>query len=425
MVPRHLTSLTVVLLCICLTATLILRFWFESQLALTSKPEAVLLSRDPRLARFSNHCEADVDFEDDSSNNSTGQYQIQIHRVVALFSYGEGSPVATWPDDPKPPPSWDCRPADLPRHWRLNQKVKFQAAHANGTFLDRTFFPDTIEVQETPEEQADPMLRRRKPCAPQQLTSTGFHQAVLMGRRLGARYDQLLASFLWKDPKALDLRSVDVTRSLATAVGVMMSFLATSQTIGSFDAGTVVPIHIFEEPLLATPRLQEVTRALVAGDDLLKRWCHHGSLPCKQQPGQEEDCTTPKEASEIVSHAEQHFREAIHSEPLPWLKELFYPLASSITGSFAVWSVDGHFLAAILLTLLRDADMSKDPLVIRPPVSSLLIVERWSSQDKFAFTLLWNGRDISKRIAGCQLIQRSETQFGCEEESFLKLLQLH
>lgn len=34
-------------------------------------------------------------------------------------------------------PTWDCRPADLPRHWRINNQVHFQAVAEDGQLLER------------------------------------------------------------------------------------------------------------------------------------------------------------------------------------------------------------------------------------------------------------------------------------------------
>ncbi|CAE8647151.1 unnamed protein product, partial [Polarella glacialis] len=135
----------------------LLRLWSESELAAAEprREDYGLLGADPRLARFSDHCLADVFVPEEESWSSPaateeGTAPPALDRVLVFFNHGDSSPVQGWPLDGNPPPHWDCRPADLPRHWRLNKGVEFQAIAPDGSWLDRSFSPDHIPNEDQP-----------------------------------------------------------------------------------------------------------------------------------------------------------------------------------------------------------------------------------------------------------------------------------
>ena len=60
----------------------------------------------------------------------------ELLSAVVFMAQGEVSPSRGWPWDPQAP-SWDCRPADLPRHWRINGRVQFQVLSEGKEVLER------------------------------------------------------------------------------------------------------------------------------------------------------------------------------------------------------------------------------------------------------------------------------------------------
>eukprot|EP00434_Breviolum_minutum_P012103 symbB.v1.2.010671.t1/scaffold700.1/size171416/12 len=158
------------------------------------REDYVLLSEDERLAHLSQHCSAEVILPEDEEvpNGWT------MHSAVVLLLHGEVSPLYGWPKDPRAP-TWDCRPADLPRHWRINNQVHFQAVAEDGQLLERSFEP---ELDTSANDLDEPWASRS--CAADQLTSDGFKQAVLNGRRLAGRYGEVLASAALEAYSTLD-----------------------------------------------------------------------------------------------------------------------------------------------------------------------------------------------------------------------------
>lgn len=60
----------------------------------------------------------------------------EMESAVVFIASGEVSPKHGWPRDAQAP-SWDCRPADLPRHWRINSRLQFQVLSPEGQPLER------------------------------------------------------------------------------------------------------------------------------------------------------------------------------------------------------------------------------------------------------------------------------------------------
>merc|ERR1712062_640002 len=79
--------------------------------------------------------------------------------------------------------------------------------------------------------------------------------------------------------------------------------------------------------------------------------------------------------------------------------------------SIAVLSTDGLGFTGILGILLGDK-ICKDSLAARPPIASRIVFERWQMPaGAFQARILWNGKDISSQLVGCQ----GKSKYGCEE----------
>ncbi|CAE7244773.1 unnamed protein product [Symbiodinium sp. KB8] len=359
-----------------------------------------LLSEDSRLDRFSKHCLAEVALAEESVDLQPADWKLQSALVMA--SHGEASARQGWPDDPRPPSTWDCRPTDLPRHWHLNQQVHFQAVAEDGSALDRSFEPDLLAEGEGG-DTGEPWAGRS--CAAQQLTSDGFKQAVLLGRRLQWQYHERLAE------AALDVLSVDTRRSLATALGILLPL---ASDVGEGATMSITTLESSETLTSLSGEIESALEDMQFGADLLSRWCNHGSLPCNA-----DGCLSPKAAAELIAKGELQACQALLSD-----SSLAFQLADRLQqtvlspkGRLSVLSVSGIDLTASLVQLLgREA--CEDALMARPPWSSSLVFERFrSNRSQALWRVLWNGLDITQRLGGCDL--QSD---GCLEESFFSLL---
>ena len=317
-----------------------------------------LLSEDTRLDRFSKHCLADMALAEELSPHPADW---TLQSAVVLVSHGEASASQGWPMDPKPPSTWDCRPTDLPRHWHLNQQLHFQAVAQDGHLLERSFEPDLLNP-EVAADDGEPWAGRS--CAPNQLTSDGFKQAVRVGRRLAWRYGEALAE------AALDVLSVDTKRSLATAVGMLLPLLAgptSSFVVGEGTSLFVTTLEGSETLVHVEGGMEFALQDMQSGADLLSRWCNHGSLPCSA-----DSCMTPKRAAEVIAQGELNLCRALVSSSMPALPYLQKAAQSQQQGRFSILSVSGIDLTASLVKLLGQ-EACEEVLMARPPWSSMLV----------------------------------------------------
>ena len=286
-----------------------------------------------------------------------------LHSAIILASHGETSASHNWPQDPRPPSTWDCRPTDLPRHWQLNRQVHFQAAAENGSALDRSFEPELLrpDLARDAGDKDEPWAGRS--CAPNQLTSDGFKQAVRVGRQLAGRYGEALPQ------AALDVLSVDTKPSLATAVGILLPLLAGPASFSTVADGATVSITTragSETLVLLGGQAVAALEDAQSGSDILSRWCNHGTLPCAADA-----CMTPKAAAELVADGEARLCQALSSSSLPIARYL-EKAKNRHSGSFSILSVSGIDITATLVQLLgREA--CEDVLMARPPWSSVLV----------------------------------------------------
>ncbi|CAK9065596.1 unnamed protein product [Durusdinium trenchii] len=349
----------------------------------TEVPHAdyVLLSEDERLARFNERCfaEVTVGFPEEEEEMPS---EWAMHSAVVALLHGEVSPAERWLDDPHPPASWDCRPADLPRHWRINQRMHFQAVAADGTLLERSFDPD---LDPSAHDDEEPWAQHS--CAAQQLTSEGFKQAVLNGRHLAARYEQVLSS------ASLEVLSVDSKPSRTAVVGTLLPLLP--------DVEGTVSIHMV--PM--APELASVT----ATDDLLARWCHVGTLPCTRDA-----CMTPAAATEAIQRADSEICKD-SGESLGWLQ-----LARK-NRHFALVSLDVVRLTRLMARLgLTCREVTRETPLQRPARGSMLQMERWARHEEVRWRILWNGLDVSVLVCGD--VGDPSSPRGCEESLILRML---
>ncbi|CAJ1399566.1 unnamed protein product [Effrenium voratum] len=319
--------------------------------------EYTLLFEDERLTRFSEHCAAEV-FLEELPALETGAV---LHSAVVFLGHGEVSPSQGWPDDPRP--SWDCRPADLPRHWRLNQQVEFQALAPDGQ-LERSFDPELL-----PDDPMEPRARR---CAKGQLTAGGFKQAVLAGRRLVARYGEALAE------ATLEVLSLPQRPCLATAAGALLPLLP------GFTRGTVSITTLASGTFADVPDAD----AFRESEDLMARWCHEGTLPCSQQ-----GCLTPAHVAAKVNAADAELCAEV--KLARWLQ------TATSKSRLTLLSLGVAEMAQVFRAVRKRCE--------RPALGSLLVLERWVRNASAArWRVLWNGLDISENLCPGE-------QMGCDE----------
>ena len=320
------------------------------------KSDYVLLSEDPRLDRFSRHCLAEMVLAEDLPDQRRTDWTLQD--AVILINHGETSASQGWPTDPRPPSTWDCRPTDLPKHWRLNQKVDFRAVSEDGSVLDRSFEPELLQP-EIASDDNEPWAGRS--CAPAQLTSDGFKQAVLVGRRIAWQYGVALSDAV------LEVLSVDTRRSLATAVGVLLPLLsgpASLSTVGDGATLSVITVAGAETLVDVGGQMTPVLEEMQSGADILSRWCNHGSLPCSPA-----GCMTPKMAAATIARGEARLCRTLISLPFP--VRVVGAMQSTGKSRLSILSVSGVDLSASLAQLLGE-EACEDILMIRPPWSSVL-----------------------------------------------------
>merc|ERR1711971_20113 len=175
--------------------------------------------------------------------------------------------------------------------------------------MDRTFTPDLLH------RQGD---IREFWCAHGQLTGVGFRQMAGLGRHFAQVYEEFLTS-----APELRVRSVDSKRTMASAVGVLLTLLAVPGSRGSSsrrDDKMAVqvnsPSRLVDAPLQSNEglfTLKEVEQAGLSteeivglGDHLLTRWCHQYSLPCRSGASSSSsgDCMSIQDAVKIVTKGE-------------------------------------------------------------------------------------------------------------------------
>eukprot|EP00927_Polykrikos_kofoidii_P036040 TRINITY_DN30482_c0_g1_i1.p1 TRINITY_DN30482_c0_g1~~TRINITY_DN30482_c0_g1_i1.p1 ORF type:complete len:453 (+),score=53.96 TRINITY_DN30482_c0_g1_i1:74-1432(+) len=371
--------------------------------------DGLTLRQEAHITRLWEHCAAHVD-GDEGSSLSTDVWTLQS--IVVLGSHGDSSPLATWPGesaDSSKMALFDCSPKDLPRHWRLNQRIDFQVVDRNGVRLNRSFTPEftdeTVNV-----------------CAPGQLTGSGFRQAVTTGRYLGNVYDSFLTELASKGDmmRRVYVRSMDTQRSLASAVGITMALLASPESVEVFGHGTELSVRVDQggENALANDKQQDLTTGDWAlGDHLLARWCHRLPWPCGHGARfvSNDECVSDHRGAQLISSSEAAVCGGVPPERVvSFLAQVRRMLYLKKSPSIAIFSADGPVLSATMVALLGRQQACADPLMARPPFSSRVVFERWTSSSHTGpsssqFRVLWNGEDVTARILGCSLIG------GCDE----------
>merc|ERR1711870_49545 len=126
----------------------------------------------------------------------------------------------------------------------------------------------------------------------------------------------------------------------------------------------------------------------------------------------EQQCLSVEKAAQVVRQGEEEIcplltKTPVHARPLMVkLAALFWGSGDSI----GVLSTDGLGFTAILGALLGNG-ACKDSLASRPPIASRIVFERWQMPaGNFQARILWNGKDVSSQLAGCQ----GKPNYGCD-----------
>lgn len=382
------------------------------------------LAQDPIITRLWEHCAAPADGDEGTSPKEDAW---KLHSIVVLTNHGDISAIATWPGETQSSAAsalFDCRPKVLPRYWRLNQRVSFQVVDANGARQDQSFTPDFLE---------EGTGGRHYLCAAGQLTGVGFRQMVSMGRHLSNAYASFLTELVGSGDLArhVYVRSAITKRALASAVGLMMSLLASPEAVEAFGDGSELGIHA--SPARGSSSASAQQEASVGdqgdlGEHLLARWCHQLPWPCGGTGvgalvGEGTGCVSIEQGAKLVAEGEAASCGIVasESEAAQLLADWRELLLREEPPSLAVVSAEGAVLSAAVTALLGHRACA-DPLVARPPFASRLVVERWrpksfSGSPRFLVRVLWNGRDVTERIPGCDgggLSELVPGQGGCD-----------
>lgn len=392
-----------------LVAALFVFTWSRDDLS--ASLNNVNFSEDKHLARFADHCVAPADgVEGTLRHDLTGRFR--LHSVIVFFAHGDSSAILPWPGE-APGVFWDCSPQALPRYWRLNKRVEFPVVGSNGERLERSFTPEFAHQQLN--SPSSPYM-----CAPGQLTSTGFRQAVYLGRHLAQAYDAHLGHIFASGPSLLVVHSLDTKRSLASAVGLLMALLAAPEVISLVTSGMEVPIQI--QPNLSSG--DQYTENMELGNHLLARWCHQLPWPCESNMLGGPQCISVEGAAELVSKSEVDTCKSLPAGTRAWDPLLLAEVERLFqvqNGSFTLVSTEGRALTGALKAFIG-AVVCGDPLTARPPSTSHLAIERWvDPADGFRWRFLWNGQDISAKIVGCS----GQETLGCSEAAIKALLSAH
>jgi len=369
------------------------------------------LQEDAALAAFSEWCGTQSDGAEGALPQGEG---LTLQRAIVTFSYGDASPEFEWPQDVA---HWDCTPQPLPRYWRRNEKVQFHVVASNGTGLERSFTPDLLTGDDLPPYT----------CGPGQLTGLGFRQMVGLGKHLASAY----SDSLYAEAEDLVVRSLDTTRSLASAVGVLMSLLATPVALRTFDEKQGIAIHTMlrSEEYLDTMGARAIARQQVeTGNHLLARWCHQLPWPCSRD--RKAECMSVERTHAAVQLGDKGMCDLLRGPDAPdkalrnELASQFADLAQDIApgrdGLLALLSTDGMELAVLLAELLGEEAACGEAQALRPPYASRVAFERWwdATGGGGRWRVLWNGADITKKVKGC------EEAFppGCSDDAMRSLL---
>ncbi|CAK0789795.1 unnamed protein product, partial [Prorocentrum cordatum] len=298
-------------------SSLLLLAWWARELA--GELDDLSLREDPLVARLSEHCGARgrEELEQEREGEEQG---LRLHSVLVIAGHGDSSPEAAWPGEAGAGASWDCTPEVLPRYWRLNGLVRFRVATAEGRALERSFTPEL-----GPQGYA---------CGPGQLTGRGFVQMARLGRDLSAAYDGHIGRAAAAGWRLLRVRSLDSRRSLASAVGLLMSLLGTPEALAALGEGSELRLAV--EPnasadVLAAPEGAPLG-GLRPGDHLLARWCRSLPLPCAAGGR----CTTLEEAGGLLERGEEGFCRWLASPPgAAWRRRLLADCTRSSSAAAA------------------------------------------------------------------------------------------
>mmetsp|Transcript_9472 Transcript_9472/g.19124 ORF Transcript_9472/g.19124 Transcript_9472/m.19124 type:complete len:446 (-) Transcript_9472:91-1428(-) len=402
------------------TAALFAFAWTREDLA--AGIDDVRFAEDKNIVRFSDHCAAPGDGAEGALAQGEAAARPaawRLHSALALLGHGDSSAARPWPGDVAPA-TWDCQPEALPRYWRLNKHVQFLVIGQGGAKLDRSFTPDFLPPRpsEVAGESADDYV-----CAPGQLTAAGFRQAVFLGRHFAQAYGDLLSrGASGSASPRLHVRSVDTKRSLSSAVGLLMAFLAAPQLVKLFGDSSEVPIHVWPNATGSSSRIEEME----LGDHLLARWCHQLPWPCRKGVLESERCVSVEQAAATVARGEAELCRSPYpdvglSGPSLLASEV-ERLRRAEEGAFVLASTDGRTLTAALRLLLGDT-VCDSPLSARPPFASRLVLERWSDPATagFRWRVLWNGVDVSAKVKGCS--GGADASPACSEAALAALLE--
>lgn len=372
---------------------LLIRFQTQEELQFQDEFHA---SQDPRLARFDAYCGLPEQY------GSPLQPEGELERVFILLAPGDSSSRKShWPGDLAPEPRWSCRPSALPRRWRLNKKVHFQAEGAGSSTWDDSFAPELLRSTFTGSDYYD--------CAPGQLTGLGFRQLAAVGRLLGEKYHEFFGGSLLVLPSTLSVHSGSAKKLAASAVAFLTTFLAAPKLIEVWGRGVEVPVNL-EEPA----RGEEVESSLEPGADLLARWCHRLPWPCPKS--RTAGCMSMEIAAAHVKGGEvAACTLAAAKAPPEWISAALREDLKK--GGLTVLSMDGAHLTAVLLQLLG-RQVCEEPSMARPSYAAHLVLERWRGPDGTGWRCSYNGQDITTMVLGCE----ASGPLGCEEVSFSKAL---
>lgn len=377
----------------------------------------ISFEEDREIIRFSDHCAAPGDGAEGmlpqagaAASTPAAAAGPRLFGALVLLGHGDSSPARPWPGEAAPGAAWDCSPEALPRYWRLNKHVDFPVLGPGGARLERSFTPDFLAQR--PGEDAG----NEYTCAPGQLTAAGFQQAVYLGRHLAQAYGDMLAHGAAGGGKHLYVRSVDIKRSLASVVGLLMALLAAPQVLSLFGEGSEVPIHVWPNSTTSTSQIEE----LELGDHLLARWCHQMPWPCRNSMLEGSRCVSVEQAASMVRRGEGDFCRSLTLDAGPREISLLAEMDRlHEEGSFVLAGTDGRALTIALGSLLGDV-VCDAPLTARPPFSSRLVIEHWVAPATGSrWRVLWNGVDVSDKVKGCS----GQTSPGCNEAAVRAVLE--